>query len=45
MFHGLANHGWDYLIIELSSTKKGNLETLMKDKPFNHKFSIELYGQ
>jgi hypothetical protein len=34
VFHGLANHGPDYFIIELLSTRKGNLATLMKDKPF-----------
>ncbi len=32
-FHGLADHGWDYLIIELLSTRKGNLAILTKDKP------------
>jgi hypothetical protein len=32
-FHGLADHGWNYLIIELSFIKKGNLATLTKDKP------------
>jgi hypothetical protein len=31
--HGLADHGHDYLIIVLLFTKKGNLTTLMKDKP------------
>jgi hypothetical protein len=32
-FHGLGNHGWDYLITELLSTRKGNLAILTKDKP------------
>jgi hypothetical protein len=31
-FHGLADHGWDYLIIELLSTRKANLATLTKYK-------------
>jgi hypothetical protein len=43
-FHGLADHGWEYLIIEFPFTKKGNPATLMKDKPFNHTFSMELNG-
>jgi hypothetical protein len=32
VFHGLADHAWDYFIIELSSIKKGNSTTLAKHK-------------
>jgi hypothetical protein len=34
VFHGFADHAWDYLITKLSSTKKGNSTTLTNDKPF-----------
>jgi hypothetical protein len=33
VFHGLSDHGLDYFVIELLSIRKGNLATLMKDKP------------
>jgi len=32
VFHGLADHAWDYFIIELLSIKKGNSTTMAKHK-------------
>jgi hypothetical protein len=32
-FHGLADHGPNYFVTKLLSTRKGNLATLMKHKP------------
>ncbi len=34
VFHGLVDHGRDYFITKLLSTRKGNLATLMEHKPF-----------
>jgi hypothetical protein len=49
-FHGLVDHGCDYLVIELSSTRKSNSPTLTKYKPSqphipSHKFLVEFNGQ